>query len=447
VTGGAADEGSGSPAESASIPGEGAVNEVEIEGGAETGGTEDGADRGGDSTGAGGTDAAPTAGGTYGSGTGEDTDGTNVAGWPSADGRPSESDPAALAASISRVEAGGAGEVGEAEDVDGEGDAGSTRSGADATDGCRPSEPRCSDSAKSCALRCRAAGSFAIAVRSSATSHGGTSARVIGGRSSCSTRSRNAYMSIIGCCGSTKGGWPISRVHIVEARLYTSEMPDWAWCSNASGEAWCGVISSRVRVLPSSSGARAMPKSVSAGPKRDRRMLDGLTSRWTMPTWWAACSASPILTPTSRTSSSGSGPFWRRIPAYEPPSQYSITMYGRSSSVTPVSMMDTMCGWLESATVVASSRAALTGIDPVSTVITLIATGRLRVVWMARKTSAVVPCAMSSGLSYPGSAGSSGAFTFGLSPRGVSLMDAPPRSYGSWNLNRHGGRRTPWREA
>src|SRR5690349_15422142 len=110
-----------------------------------------------------------------------------------------------------------------------------------------------------------------------------------------------------------------------------------------------------------------------------------------------------------------------------------MTMYGRSSSVMPVSMMDTMCGWLESATVVARSRAALTGTDPVSTVITLIATGRLSVVWMARKTSAVVPCAISSGLSYPGSAGNSGAFISSVPPRGVSLMDARPRSYGSWN--------------
>ena len=61
------------------------------------------------------------------------------------------------------------------------------------------------------------------------------------------------------------------------------------------------------------------------------------------------------------------GRCWRRICAYEPPSQYSMTMYGRSSSVMPVSMIETMCGWLDSATVVASSRAALTGTDPVST--------------------------------------------------------------------------------
>ena len=98
-------------------------------------------------------------------------------------------------------------------------------------------------------------------------------------------------------------------------------------------------------------------------------------------------------------------------------------MYGRSSSVTPVSMIDTMCGWLDSATVVASSRAALTGTEPVSTVITLIATSRLRVVWMARKTSAVVPCAISSGLSYPGSAGSSGAFID--SPQSVDSLVRP----------------------
>ena len=79
-------------------------------------------------------------------------------------------------------------------------------------------------------------------------------------------------------------------------------------------------------------------------------------------------------------------------------------------------MIETMCGWLDSATVVASSRAALTGTEPVSTVITLIATGRLSRVWIARKTSAVVPCAISCGLSYPGSAGSSGAFHPQISP-------------------------------
>jgi hypothetical protein len=94
-------------------------------------------------------------------------------------------------------------------------------------------------------------------------------------------------------------------------------------------------------------------------------------------------------------------------------------MYGRSSSVVPVSMMDTMCGWLDRATVVASSRAAFTGTEPVSTVITLMATGRFRLVWMARNTSAVVPCAMSCGFSYPGSAGSSGA---------VKLSPSKPRN-------------------
>src|SRR6185369_8091196 len=52
----------------------------EVDGGAEDGG---------------GTDADATAGGTYGSGTGDDGGGTKVAGWPIADGRPSESDPAA----------------------------------------------------------------------------------------------------------------------------------------------------------------------------------------------------------------------------------------------------------------------------------------------------------------------------------------------------------------
>ena len=62
---------------------------------------------------------------------------------------------------------------------------------------------------------------------------------------------------------------------------------------------------------------------------------------------------------------------------------------------------------------------ALTGTEPVSTVITLIATGRLRLVWMARNTSAVVPCAISCGLSYPGSAGSSGAFMTPVPPSGL----------------------------
>ena len=89
---------------------------------------------------------ADVAGDTYGRGTGDEGCGTTVDGWPSADGMPSESDPAALAAPTSPVSR--------------EGEAGSTRIGvAGAADGCRPSEPLCSDSAKSWALRCRAAGS------------------------------------------------------------------------------------------------------------------------------------------------------------------------------------------------------------------------------------------------------------------------------------------------
>src|SRR5262245_11522784 len=118
---------------------------------------ESGATRGGETGtgGGGGTAAGPTAGDTYGRGTGDEGCGTTVDDWPSADGMPSESDPAALAASTSPVRR--------------EGEAGSTRIGvAGGADGCRPSEPLCSDSAKSWALRCRAAGNFAIAVRNSA---------------------------------------------------------------------------------------------------------------------------------------------------------------------------------------------------------------------------------------------------------------------------------------
>ena len=89
--------------------------------------------------------------------------------------------------------------------------------------------------------------------------------------------------------------------------------------------------------------------------------------------------------------------------------------------MTPVSMIDTMWGWLDNATVVASSRSALTTMSPVSIVMTLIATGRLSVVWMARNTSAVVPWAISSRWSYPGNAGSSGLSTPDNPPQ-------PPRS-------------------
>jgi hypothetical protein len=72
---------------------------------------------------------------------------------------------------------------------------------------------------------------------------------------------------------------------------------------------------------------------------------------------------------------------------------------------------------------------AFTGTDPVSAVMTLMATGRLGVVCVARKTSAVVPCAMSRGLSYPGSAGSSGS-SIPASMKAGSSQDSlalPPR--------------------
>jgi hypothetical protein len=54
----------------------------------------------------------------------------------------------------------------------------------------------------------------------------------------------------------------------------------------------------------------ATPKSITFGTGRPScdatRMLDGLRSRWTIPFWWACCTARQTVTPSSSRSRGGS---------------------------------------------------------------------------------------------------------------------------------------------
>ncbi len=79
-----------------------------------------------------------------------------------------------------------------------------------------------------------------------------------------------------------------------------------------------------------------MPKSASFAPPSPggTMTLPGLTSRCTMPTWWAARSASSSCRPMAATSAAGSGPRSRTTSARVGASTSSITMKVRSSSRT-----------------------------------------------------------------------------------------------------------------
>jgi len=109
------------------------------------------------------------------------------------------------------------------------------------------------------------------------------------------------------------GGWPVSRKYSVAPRPYTSvrrstRLSDPLACSGAmnSGE----PSTEPVTVVPSVSVSRARPKSVTKGCQPpsapgSSMMLAGLTSRWTIPSRWAAWIAS--ATCASRAT------FWSRV--------------------------------------------------------------------------------------------------------------------------------------
>ena len=86
-------------------------------------------------------------------------------------------------------------------------------------------------------------------------------------------------------------------------------------------------MTSPVEVSWGSPWSEAMPKSASlAMPLGGTITLPGLTSRWTIPAWWAASSALAIWAPISATRSTGSGPSARTRSASVGALTSSITM-------------------------------------------------------------------------------------------------------------------------
>ncbi len=87
-------------------------------------------------------------------------------------------------------------------------------------------------------------------------------------------------------------------------------------------------MTSPVCVSEASLVVRAMPKSVSfTCPSWRTRMLEGFTSRWTMPWACAAASAEAAWASSGAAWSAGSGPFSRIRPARVVPSTCSITSH------------------------------------------------------------------------------------------------------------------------
>ena len=77
----------------------------------------------------------------------------------------------------------------------------------------------------------------------------------------------------------------------------------------------------------------AMPKSVSnTRPSSASRMLEGLTSRWTISFTWQAVSANSTFLPMCATWTGGSGPYRATACASVFPMTSSMTIHGRPSS-------------------------------------------------------------------------------------------------------------------
>jgi hypothetical protein len=120
---------------------------------------------------------------------------------------------------------------------------------------------------------------------------------------------------------------------------------------------YCGVPATTPDwVRLASSAARARPKSVSltrAGLP-SRRMLAGLTSRWTIPRACAAASPRAVAMATRRTSASGRGPALSRA-SRDGPATYGITRKG-SPLTSPTAWMATTQSSLMPAAARASRR-------------------------------------------------------------------------------------------
>ncbi len=101
-----------------------------------------------------------------------------------------------------------------------------------------------------------------------------------------------------------------------------------------SGAMKAGVPScwrSPVRSLTASS-ARAIPKSMTRGPKGESTTLEGLRSRCTMPALWIAVRAAATPTASCSRFAADSGPFSVTNFASVRPSMNSVTRYGCSAS-------------------------------------------------------------------------------------------------------------------
>ena len=174
--------------------------------------------------------------------------------------------------------------------------------------------------------------------------------------------------------------------------------------SACSGERYCGVpITAPVRVMPTPSAARAIPKSVTFTlPCGVTIRLAGLTSRCTIPARWAAPSASPTWASRSRTAAgSRSRPPPIRFESGSP-STSSMTRNGRGwpepsvAARSPTSKTEAMPGWCSAAAWRASvsKRARKVASSAYSTLSSLTATSRPSTVSVARQTSPMPPVAM-----------------------------------------------------
>jgi hypothetical protein len=108
------------------------------------------------------------------------------------------------------------------------------------------------------------------------------------------------------------------------------------WPRARSGEMYDGAPTSMpVEVTDGSPSTCAIPKSVrTTRPSSEMSTLDGFTSRCRMPSRWAARSTSRTASPTSAVRCGVSVPDSRMTSARDEPSINSMTIQGRSSSLT-----------------------------------------------------------------------------------------------------------------
>ena len=100
---------------------------------------------------------------------------------------------------------------------------------------------------------------------------------------------------------------------------------------------------------------RATPKSmIFTDPSSWMKMLAGLMSRWTMPSWWAWARPASTCTMIATFRSTVSGGVWRDAFWRSWPFRSSIAMKGDPSTWLPRSKTITTFGWVIFATALAS---------------------------------------------------------------------------------------------